>query len=193
MRNTGLEEAQAGIKIAGRNISNLRYADDIEAETPILWPPNAKSWLIWKDPNAGKDWGQEEKGTTEDEIVGWHPQFNGHGFEWILRVGDGQEGLTCCSSWGCKELDTNERLNWTELKAQRGVDSGRCLGNCMLRQLYGPISSTSDPHLFISVMGILDYLNKQNSHKHWILISFLTEILFCIWYNFFHLGCILST
>ena len=85
---------------------------DAEAETPILWPPNAKSWLIWKDPDAGKDWGQEEKGTTEDEMVGWHHWLNGHGFGWTLRVGDGQEGLSCCGSWGCKELDKTEWLNW---------------------------------------------------------------------------------
>ena len=88
---------------------------DIEAETPILWPPNAKSWLIWKDPDAGKDWGREEKGTTKDEMVGWHHRLNGHGFVWTLGVGDGQGGLVCCSSWGCKESDTTEQLNWTEL------------------------------------------------------------------------------
>ena len=85
---------------------------DIEAETPILWPSDAKSWLIWKD-DAGKDWGQE-KGTTEDEMVGWHHWLNGHGFGWTLGVGDGQGGLACCGSWGCKESDTTERLNWTE-------------------------------------------------------------------------------
>ena len=86
----------------------------VEAETPILWPPDAKSWLIGKDPDAGKDWGQE-KGMTEDEMVGWHRWLNGHGFRWTLGVGDGQGGLACCSSWGCKELDMTERLNWTEL------------------------------------------------------------------------------
>ena len=86
---------------------------DVEAETPILWPPDAKSWLIWKDPDAGKDWGQEEKGTTEDEMVGWHHQLDGHGFRWALVVGDGQGGLACCGSWGGKELDATE-LNWTE-------------------------------------------------------------------------------
>ena len=86
---------------------------DAEAETPILWPPAAKNWLIWKDPDAGKDWGQEEKGTTEDEMVGWHHQHNGHEFGWTLGVGDGQGGLVCCSSWGRKELDTTEQLNWT--------------------------------------------------------------------------------
>ena len=214
MRNAGLEEAQAGIKIAGRNINNLRYADDttlmaeseeelkslmikwkrrvkkvgwklniqkikimasglitswqidgkqwkqwhtlfwgapkslqmlpatmklkdtcslektlenpldckgmqpvhpkgdqswvfigrtdVEAETPILWPPDAKSWLIWKDPDAGKDWRVEEKGTTEDEMVGWDHRLNGHEFEQALGVGDGQRSLVCCSPWGRK-------------------------------------------------------------------------------------------
>ena len=84
-----------------------------EAETPILWPPDAKSWLIWKDPDVGKDWGQEGKGMTEDEMVRWHHWLNGHEFGWTLRVGDGQGGLACCSSWGRKESDTTERLNWT--------------------------------------------------------------------------------
>ena len=88
---------------------------DVEAETPIFWPPDAKSWLIWKDPDAGKDWGQEEKGTTEDEMVGWYHQLNGHGFGWTPGVGDGQGGLACCDSWGRKESDTTEQLNWTEL------------------------------------------------------------------------------
>ena len=87
---------------------------DDEAETAILWPPDAKSWLIGKHPDAGKDWGQEEKGTTEDEMVGWPHWLSGHGFEWIPGVGDGQGGLTCCGSWGRKELDTTERLNWTD-------------------------------------------------------------------------------
>ena len=87
---------------------------DVEAETPILWPPDAKSWLISKDPDAGKDWGQEEKGMTADEMIGWHHRLDGHEFEWTLGVGDGQGGLACCSSWGCKESDTTERLNWTE-------------------------------------------------------------------------------
>ena len=89
---------------------------DVDAETAILWPPDTKSWLIWKDPDAGKDWGQEEKGMTEDEIFGWHHLLNGHEFGWTLGVGDGQGGLTCCGSWRCKELDTTERLNWTEIK-----------------------------------------------------------------------------
>ena len=88
---------------------------DIEAETPIFRPPDAKYWLIWKDPDAGKDWGQEEKGTTEDEMFGWHHQLNGYGFGWTPGVGDGQGGLVCCSSSGRKESDTTEWLNWAEL------------------------------------------------------------------------------
>ena len=87
---------------------------DVEAETPILGPPDAKSWLIWKDPHVGKDLEQEEKGTTEDEKVGWHHRLNEHGFGWTLGVGNEQGGLGCCGSWGRKELDTTERLNWTE-------------------------------------------------------------------------------
>ena len=89
-----------------------------EAESPILWPLHVKSWLIWKDPDAVRDWGQEEKGTTEDEMVGWHHWLDGHGFEWTLGVGDGQGGLACCSSWGHKELFVTEWLNWIELKKQ---------------------------------------------------------------------------
>ena len=89
---------------------------DVKAETPILWPPDVKSWLIWKDPDARKDWGPEEKGMTEDEMVGWHHWRNGYGFGWTLGVVKGQGGLACCDSWGCKESDPTERLNWTEQK-----------------------------------------------------------------------------
>ena len=85
-----------------------------EAEAPILWPPDAKNWLAGKDPDAGKDWRQEEKGMTEDEMVGWHHLLNGHEFEQALGVGDGQGSLACYSPWGHKELDTIERLNWTD-------------------------------------------------------------------------------
>ena len=88
---------------------------DVEVETPILWPTDVKSWVIWKDPDVGKDWRQEEKGMTEDEMVGWHHWLDGQGFGWTPGVGDGQGGLACCGSWGCKESDTTERLNWTEL------------------------------------------------------------------------------
>ena len=89
---------------------------DAKAETPILWPPHVNSWLIGKDPDAERDWGQEEKGTTEDEVAGWHHQLDGHEFEWIPGVGDGQGGLVCCDSWGCRVgHDWATELNWTEL------------------------------------------------------------------------------
>ena len=87
--------------------------NNAKAETPILWPPHAKSWLIGKDSDAGREWGQEEKGTTEDEMAGWHHRLNGREFEWTPGVGDGQGVLACCSSCGHKESDTTERLNWT--------------------------------------------------------------------------------
>ena len=86
-----------------------------KAETLVLWSPHGKSWLIGKDSDAGKDWGQEEKGATEYEMAGWHHRLDGHEFGWALGVGDGQGGLACCNSWGRKELDMTERLNWTEL------------------------------------------------------------------------------
>ena len=87
---------------------------DAEAETPILWLPEAKNWLIWKAPDAGKDW-RQEKGTTKDEMVGWHHQLDGHEFEQAPGIGDGQGSLVCRSPWGRKELDTTERLNWTDI------------------------------------------------------------------------------
>ena len=92
---------------------------DAEAETPILWPPDWKNWLIWEDPDAGKDWRWEEKGITQDEIVGWHHRLNRHECEKTLGVGDGQGGLACCSPCGHKESDTTEQLNWAELKCKR--------------------------------------------------------------------------
>ena len=87
---------------------------DVEAETPILWPPNAKNQLVLKDTDVGKDWRQEEKGMAEDEMVGWHHQLNAHESEWTLGVSDGQGGLVCCNSWGRKELDMTEPLNGTD-------------------------------------------------------------------------------
>ena len=92
--------------------------NDVKAETPVLWPPHAKSWLIGKDSDAGRDWGQEEKGTAEDEMTGWHHWLDGRESVWTPGDGDGQGGLACCNSWGCKESDMTERLNWTELTKQ---------------------------------------------------------------------------
>ena len=95
---------------------------DVEAETPVLWPPDVKSWLIGKDPDAGKDWGQEENGTTEDEMVGWHHWLDGHEFEQASGVGDGQGGLVCYSPGGRKESDMTEQLNWIDTGKKRHWD-----------------------------------------------------------------------
>ena len=89
--------------------------NDAKAETPVLWPPHVKSWLTGEDSDAGRDWGQKKNRTTEDEMAGWHHGLDGHESEWTPGVGDGQGGLVCCNSWGRKESDTTERLNYTEL------------------------------------------------------------------------------
>ena len=89
--------------------------NDAKAEA-ALWPPHAKSWLFGKDSDAGRDWGQEEKGTTEDEMAGWHHGLNGRESQWTPGDGDEQGGLACCDSWGHKESDTTERLNWTDIQ-----------------------------------------------------------------------------
>ena len=89
--------------------------NDAKAESPVLWPPHEKSWLIGKDSDAGRDWGQEEKGMTEDEMAGWHHRLNGRESEWTSGVDDGQGGMVCCDSWGHKELDMTERLIWSDL------------------------------------------------------------------------------
>ena len=113
---------------------------DAEAETLVLWPPHAKSWFTGKDPDTGKDWGQEEKGTTEDEMAGWHHRLSGHEFEWTPGVGDGQGGLACCDSWGRKESDMTERLNWTDLNHSNDVAYPL---NCT----YWPVSGSPAPML----------------------------------------------
>ena len=89
------------------------WRNDAKAETPVLWPPHAKSWLIGKDSDAGRDWGQEEKATTEDEMAGWLHWLDGHESEWTPGIGDGQGGLACCNTWGRKESDMTERLIWS--------------------------------------------------------------------------------
>ena len=105
---------------------------DAKVETPIIWPPHAKSWLIGKDPDAGRDWGQEETGTTEHEMAGWHHRLDAHEFGWTPGAGDGQGGLVFCDSWGRKESDTTEWLNWTEplLSGVRGCMHQSCPTLC---------------------------------------------------------------
>ena len=93
--------------------------NEAKAETPVLWPPDARSWLIGKDSDAGREWGQEEKGMTEDEMARWHHQLNGHESGWTPGVGDRQGGLVYCSSWGRKESDTTEQQNWPDVRWRR--------------------------------------------------------------------------
>ena len=103
-----------------------------DAEAPILWLPDAKSQLTGKDPVAGKDWEQEEKGMTEEEMAGWHHRLDGREFEWTPGVGDGQEGLACCDSWGHKESDMTEWLNWlTDRLTNLGSSSFSVLSFCL--------------------------------------------------------------
>ena len=104
--NQSILQISPGCSLEGLMLKlKLQYFDHL---------PDGESWLIWKDSNAGKYWGQEEKGAKEEEMVGWHHRHNGHGFGWTPGVGDGQGGLACCGSWGRKESDTTEQLNWTE-------------------------------------------------------------------------------
>ena len=103
------------IRVTGDEPWDFSGRNDAKAETPVLWPPHAKSWLIGKDSDAGRDWRQEEKGMTEDEMARWHHWLDRGEFEWTPGDGDGQGGLACCDSWGRKESDATEQLNWTEL------------------------------------------------------------------------------
>ena len=119
---------------------------DAEAETPVVWPPHAKSWLIGKDSDAGRDWGQEEKGTTEDEMAGWPHWLDGRESEWTPGVGDAQGGLVCCDSWGHKESDTTERLNWTEFALFMDLTFQVPMQYCSLQHrtlLLSPVTSTT--------------------------------------------------
>ena len=103
---------------------------DAEAETPILWPPDVKNWLIWKDPDGGKDWRWEEKGTTEDQMVEWHYWLYGHEFEQVPGVGDGQGSLACCSPWSCEDLV--RRSNWTLTNATAILKMNSQIFPCIL-------------------------------------------------------------
>ena len=138
---------------------------DVEAETPVLWPPDVKSWLIWKGPDSGKDWGHGERGTTEDEMVGWHHWLDGREAEWTPGVGDGQGGLACCDSWGRKESDTTERLNWTELNV-----SFNSVTNSSSCPMWGYV-------VFFQVQCFPDtsWLNFRYSENETVLLLFNTE------------------
>ena len=136
--------------------------NDAKAETPVLWPPHAKSWLIGKDSDAGRDWRQEEKGITEDEMVGWHHWLDRRGFGWTPGVGDGQGGLACCDSWGRKELDTTEQLNWTKLQPTN-----------LLSLWESPDKNTG--------VGCLPFSRGSSPPRDWICISFIASRFFNLW------------
>ena len=130
--------------------------NDAKAETPGLWPPHRKSWLIGKDSDAGRDWGQEEKGTTEGEIAGWHHRLDGHEFGWTPGVGDGQGGLECCNSWGRKESDTTEWLNWTKLNVFTYLEYSSILAKVKLEHKREPkIRWTYKQIVYFALISIL--------------------------------------
>ena len=123
-----------------------------DAEALILWPPDVKNWLTGKDPDAGKGWSQEEKGTTEDDMVGWHHRLDGHEFEQGLGVGDGQGSLACCSPWSHKKSDTAEWLNRTELWSENGGQK--------------PGRSTNDSQILLSERK--NYSVREWGGKRWL-------------------------
>ena len=160
----------------GNQSSTFIGRTDAETEAPILWPPDAKRQLIGKDPDAGKNWRQEEKGTSEDEMIGWHHRFNGHEFEQAPGVADGQGSLECCRPWGCKELDMTERLNWTVSNFLQPMD-------------YSPPGS---PIHGVSQASILEWVaisfsRTSSWHRDWFLTVWATRYLPLYTQQFGHL------
>jgi len=131
--------------------------NDAKAETPVLWPPHVKSWLIGKDSDPGRDWGQEEKGTTEDEMAGWHHSLDGRESQWTSGVGDGQGGLACCDSWGRKESDTTERLIWSDLIIILNSFSGKLLISSSFVWFGGHFSCSFICWIFLCLLFCLDF------------------------------------
>ena len=156
--------------------------NDAKAETPVLWPPHAKSWLIGKDSDARRDWGQEDKGTTGDEMAGWYHGLDGHESEWTPGVGDGQGGLVCCHSWVRKESDMTERLNWlTELIWDSRIPQSYAWVSIASEVNYwGTLSFSSHwksfiilirTHLWIIIINNLEMLKYMPSGMFKILLS----------------------
>ena len=150
---------------------------DAKTETPILWPPDAKNWLIGKDPDPGKDWRKQEKGMIKVEMVGWHHQLNGHEFEQALGVGDGQGSLACCSPWSHKELDTTEQLNWTDESTAGHTPSYRPTTDMTLKYIHESESEVTQSCL--TLCNSMDYptrpvhpWNFQARVLEWVAIPF---------------------
>ena len=178
--------------------------NDAKAEAPVLWPPHAKSWLIGKDSDAGRDWRQEEKGTTEDEMAGWRHWLNGRESEWTPGVGDGQGGLACCDSWGRKESDTTERLNWTEMFVRIPLWRHLVLDFCLFIQRSHSLIyqfcnvlpcpfSCSHAVYFVAVEGLYVFICFANFFKLSISLSFLILRFVDIWgYSFTQISSVLN-
>ena len=153
----------------------------ITKETPRLWPPDVKSWRIWKDPGAGKDWGQEEKGKIEGEMVGWYHRLNGHGFGWTLGTGDGQGGLACCSSWGRKELDMTEWLNWTVLGTRAsGVNECDVLVVLNIKSPYGWAFKIC-MSFFLFLLQFFIFFHLVSCHSLLLMMSLFPEPKTSVW------------
>ena len=164
--------------------------NDAKAETPVLWPPHVKSWLIGKDSDAGRHWGQEEKGMTEDEMAGWHHWPHGHGFGWTPGVSDGQGGLACCDSWGCRV-----RHDWaTELNWIRNHEKWKWLSHLWPHGLQSPWNSPGQNTGVDSLSLLQGIFSTQGSnpgllHCRWILyqLSHNNFFLLEVWVTYFHL------
>ena len=158
--------------------------NDVKAETPVLWPPHTKSWLIGKDSDAGRDWGQEEKGMTEDELAGWHHWLDGHESEWTPGVGDVQGGLVCCDSWGRKELDTTERLIWPDLfymKSESEVTQS-CPTLCNPKDCSLPGSSTHGVFQAKVLEWVAISFSRGSSRpRDWTQVSRIVGRRFTVW------------
>ena len=143
----------------------------LKLKLPILWPPDEKNWLIGQDSDVGKDWKQEEKGMTEDEMAGWHHRLDGREFEWTPGVRDGQGGLACCNSWGHKESDTTEQLNWTEhiwsVYSSYDKDNKRCLS---LLKIHSQDKKTGKQTVAMHTTQCFSERNSPCFTPHWEVI-----------------------
>ena len=137
---------------------------DAKAEALVLWPPHVKSWLTGKDSSAGRGWGQEEKGTTEDEMAAWHHRLDGSESEWTPGVGDGQGGLACCDSWHRKESETTERLNWTD--TQKTCTMSKNMENAHMKSYQKSINRPNLLEWKVCIRNVLQMYTPSKDNVH---------------------------